>query len=169
MYYKKPFTVFWVIFFCSVAMAQNNFKGIVSAAENDMPLTGVTISVANKPVAISDSAGVFQFNDSNDKVNISFSYIGYINYSGYYTTAQKIEVSLSPYTSFLSTATVKAFERNTTIKIMDILAKEIKTITFSGKECIIEKGTMSKGIYFVKIMGENKMCTKYKYLCKICV
>ena len=137
MYYKKLFTVFWVIFFCRVAMAQNNFKGIVSAAENDMPLTGVTISVANKPVAISDSAGVFQFNDSNDKVNISFSYIGYITYSGYYTTAQKIEVSLSPNSSFLSIATVKAFERNATIKNIPV------TVTVLGKADLERYGNVS--------------------------
>ena len=40
---------------------------------------------------------------------------------------------------------------HTTIKITDILGKEIKTINVTGKQCVIEKGEMSNGIYFVRI------------------
>ena len=32
-----------------------------------------------------------------------------------------------------------------------MLGKEIKTLNFTGKQCIIEKGTMQAGIYFVQI------------------
>ena len=42
-------------------------------------------------------------------------------------------------------------QKNTTIKTTDVLGKEIKTINFFGKQCIIEKGEMSNGIYFVQI------------------
>ena len=47
-------------------------------------------------------------------------------------------------------------QTNTTIKITDILGKEIKTINFSGKQFTIEKGTMQTGIYFVQITDANK-------------
>ena len=33
---------------------------------------------------------------------------------------------------------------------MDVVGKEIKTISFTGKLCVIEKGTMQSGIYFVQ-------------------
>ncbi len=39
---------------------------------------------------------------------------------------------------------------------MDVVGKEIKTISFTGKLCVIEKGTMQSGIYFVQITDENK-------------
>ena len=57
----KFIVIFLFSFSGSRLMAQNNFKGIVLSAENDQPLAGVTISVANKPVAVTDEAGVFQF------------------------------------------------------------------------------------------------------------
>ena len=39
---------------------------------------------------------------------------------------------------------------------------EIKTINFSDRECVIEKGEMEKGIYFVEIMDGNKNVVKRK-------
>ncbi len=47
-------------------------------------------------------------------------------------------------------------QHNTTIKIIDVLGKEIKSETFSGKEFILEKETLGAGIYFVSISDENK-------------
>lgn len=44
-------------------------------------------------------------------------------------------------------------QRNATVKIFDVLGKEIKTINFSGKELIIEKGGMNDGIYFVRFIN----------------
>ncbi len=46
--------------------------------------------------------------------------------------------------------------QQSTITITDVLGKEIKTLHFTGKECVIEKGDMEKGIYFVQITDENK-------------
>lgn len=43
-----------------------------------------------------------------------------------------------------------------TIIITDVLGKEIKTINFTGTQCVIEKGEMERGIYFVKIIDEKK-------------
>ena len=40
-------------------------------------------------------------------------------------------------------------EKNTTIKITDLLGNEIETIGFTGKQLTLEKGEMRKGIYFV--------------------
>ncbi len=47
-------------------------------------------------------------------------------------------------------------QRNTTIKIIDVIGEKIKTINFSGKQLMIEKGEMTEGIYFVQVIDEKK-------------
>ena len=47
-------------------------------------------------------------------------------------------------------------QKNTLIKIMDVLGKEIKTINFSGTQCLIVKEEMNSGIYFIQITDTNK-------------
>ena len=67
------------------------------------------------------------------------------------------EFSVSP-NPFIIKATI-AFsdvQHNTTIKIIDVIGKEIKSINFSGKECVIEKGELKSGIYFLQTSDENK-------------
>src|ERR1035437_1370982 len=66
-----------------------------------------------------------------------------------------IHIYPNPFTSH----TIIAFDEEqnkTDVKIMDVLGKEIQTISFTGKQCVIEKGGMSNGIYFVQITEENK-------------
>jgi hypothetical protein len=41
-------------------------------------------------------------------------------------------------------------QRNSTIRIVDILGKEISSIHFSGDRLTLEKGNMKKGIYFIQ-------------------
>ncbi len=55
-----------------------------------------------------------------------------------------------------TTLTFSESQMNTTVKIIDVVGKEIKSETFSGKEYILEKGTMKAGIYFVRITDVNK-------------
>ncbi len=50
--------------------------------------------------------------------------------------------------------------RQSTIIITDVLGKEIKTITFTGKECVIERGDMQRGIYFIRVNGEWGMVNR---------
>lgn len=123
----KFIVIFLFSFSGSRLMAQNNFKGIVLSAENDQPLAGVTISVANKPVAVTDEAGVFQFSDSGSKLSIGFSHIGYLSQTNKYTTTETIAVALNPSGTTLSPAIVKAFERNTTLKNIPV------SVTVLGK------------------------------------
>ena len=67
-----------------------------------------------------------------------------------YNYNSEITISPNPFTS-QTTISFSQEQTNTTIKITDILGKEIKAINFSGKQCTIEKGTMQAGIYFVQI------------------
>jgi photosystem II stability/assembly factor-like uncharacterized protein len=55
-------------------------------------------------------------------------------------------------------------QNNARVNIIDVLGKEIKTYNFSGKQLIIEKGEMARGIYFVKITTENKKVATKKII-----
>lgn len=55
-------------------------------------------------------------------------------------------------------------QKNTTIKIMDVLGKEIKVINFNGKQFILEKAEMQPGIYIVQIIDENKKVRSRKII-----
>lgn len=69
--------------------------------------------------------------------------------------ATTINIYPNPFTS-QTTIEFTQEQKNTTIKIVDVLGKEVKMINFSGKQLIIEKGEMQTGIYFVQIIDENK-------------
>ncbi len=66
-----------------------------------------------------------------------------------------ITISPNPFTS-QTTISFSSEQKNTTIKIMDVVGKEIKTVNFTGKQYIIEKGTMQSGVYFVQITDGHK-------------
>lgn len=59
---------------------------------------------------------------------------------------------------FTSQTTIDFVEEQvqTSVKIIDILGKEIKVIDFTGKQLIIEREDMQAGVYFVHIMNKNK-------------
>lgn len=57
-------------------------------------------------------------------------------------------------------------QKNTTIKITDLLGKEIKTINFTGRQLVIDKGNMKEGIYFVQTTDEKKNTLNKKIIIK---
>ena len=103
-------------FYCTPAIAQNNYRGIIKNSATDQPLVGVTIIVANNAIAVSDTAGKFQLDDSSSKISISFSSIGFLTQTNNYKQGQFINVALRSSATFLQPAIVTAFERNTTLK-----------------------------------------------------
>jgi len=116
------------------------------------------LSVSNYKA--NDSAGVpVVFNTINDSITIYVSGVGIKeenNNSG-------ITISPNPFTSE-TTISFNELQKNTTIKIMDAIGKEIKTINFTGKQLVIEKGEMSKGIYFLQITDEKKNIVNKKII-----
>ena len=48
-------------------------------------------------------------------------------------------------------------QKNTIIRITNVVGKEIKSIDFTGIQCILEKGDMNKGIYFVQIIDAYRI------------
>lgn len=69
----------------------------------------------------------------------------------------------NPFTSQTSLLFFKEM-KNISVKIIDILGKVIMEINFTGKQLIIEKGTMKEGIYFLQIVNENKSIVNRKII-----
>ena len=61
----------------------------------------------------------------------------------------------NPFTS-QTTITFSEEQKNTTIKIIDLLGCVVKTVTFTGTQLTIEKVEMKEGTYFVQITDVNK-------------
>ncbi|MCE9538696.1 MAG: T9SS type A sorting domain-containing protein, partial [Bacteroidetes bacterium] len=70
-------------------------------------------------------------------------------------TGSGITIYPNPFT-LQTTIAFSEEQKNSTIKIMDVLGKEVKTIYFTGKQLLLEKGEMKKGIYFVQVVDANK-------------
>jgi hypothetical protein len=69
------------------------------------------------------------------------------------------ESSISVYPNPFNTQTTISFPKevkNATIRIIDVLGKEVKSVNFTGKELILEKGMLNEGIYFLQLNSENK-------------
>ncbi len=67
-----------------------------------------------------------------------------------------LSVHPNPFT-FQTTITFNDEQRNTTVTIMDLLGNEIRSYLLSGaKSLVLEKGEMSKGIYFIHATDEKK-------------
>ncbi len=119
--------------------------------KNTIPTTSTMhFSISN--YTADNAAGVSQiFNKINDSITINAGSAGITEINVF------SEIIISP-NPFLSQTTISFTQeqKKTTIKIIDILGKEIKSINFTGKELIIEKGQMKAGIYFVQIIDADK-------------
>ena len=58
---------------------------------------------------------------------------------------------------FTTTTTIEfgATQPNTSIKLFDMLGHQLRTINVIGHQCIIEKGNLEPGIYFVQITNQD--------------
>ena len=74
---------------------------------------------------------------------------------------ENFTIAPNPFTS-QTTITFNAEQKNTTIKLTDILGKEIKTINFTGRQLVIERGELKEGIYFVQTTDEQKHISNTK-------
>ncbi|HRG54284.1 MAG TPA: PKD domain-containing protein [Bacteroidia bacterium] len=63
----------------------------------------------------------------------------------------KVTIYPNPFTSQTNILFTEE-QKNITIKIMDVVGKEIKVIDFTGKELLLEKGNMKQGVYFIRII-----------------
>ncbi len=77
--------------------------------------------------------------------------------------AENISIYPNPFI-FQTTILFSEQQTNTTIKILDLIGKEIKIINFTGRQLVIEKGEMNAGVYFVQTTDEKKNITNKKII-----
>jgi hypothetical protein len=70
------------------------------------------------------------------------------------TNSRSVSIHPNPFTSE-TTISFSEEQKNCTVRIIDVLGKELKKINFTGKKLMIAKEEMLKGIYFVEITEEN--------------
>lgn len=69
----------------------------------------------------------------------------------------------NPFTS-QTTITFNNEQKNTTIKIMDLVGKEIETLNVTGKQVIIEKGKMKAGLHYIQVIDGFKNVVNRKII-----
>lgn len=52
--------------------------------------------------------------------------------------------------------------KNATLKIVDVLGKEVKSIEFSGSQLIIRKGELKAGVYSIQVVLEKELIANQK-------
>ena len=77
--------------------------------------------------------------------------------------ASSIVVSPNPFTSQTTVSFSKKI-KNGTVKIRDVVGKEVRSIDFSGNQLIIEKGELNAGIYFVQVVSEKNVIANKKII-----
>lgn len=78
-------------------------------------------------------------------------------------TNQQLQINIfpNPFKNFTNIIFSEE-QRSASIKITNIMGQEIKTMNSTGKQCVIEKGEMSNGVYFVQIIDSDKNVTNKK-------
>jgi phosphodiesterase/alkaline phosphatase D-like protein len=79
------------------------------------------------------------------------------------SNASTISVSPNPFNSQTTISFSKKI-KNGTIKIVDVVGKEVRNIEFSGNKLIIEKGELNAGIYFIQVSSENNIIANKKII-----
>lgn len=70
------------------------------------------------------------------------------------TFSQRMYIHPNPFKSE-TTITFDEEQQQMVIKITDVLGKVIKTINFSGKQLVLEKGEINKGVYFIHLVNSK--------------
>ena len=74
-----------------------------------------------------------------------------------------ISISPNPFT-LQTTITFSEEQKNTTIRITDLIGKEITTINFTGRQLVIDKAEMKAGVYFVQTTDQQKRICNRKII-----
>lgn len=130
-----------------------NASGFGKIAEFKFQLKTTIASTSTMHFSISNysgnnALGVSQeFNTINDSIIVNATTVGIIEEN----STSEITISPNPFTS-KTTIIFSQEQENCIIKIIDILGKEVKIISFTGKQLIMEKGEIQEGVYFVQVI-----------------
>ena len=74
-------------------------------------------------------------------------------------SANSIVIAPNPF-NLQTSVTFDQEQKNCSIKIIDMLGKELKSLDFKGSKLIIQRGEMQPGIYFIQIKTEKNIVSK---------
>ena len=65
-----------------------------------------------------------------------------------------------------ATITIRSIEESLLheMKIYDLLGNEVRSIRFTGKQTTVERGTLSDGVYFYKVISQNRNTVTGKFI-----
>lgn len=72
-------------------------------------------------------------------------------------------LSPNPATSHI-TLSFPAPQENITVKITDAIGREIRAISFTGSELVIDRGDISSGVYFIQVADRNNYVVSRKII-----
>ena len=121
-------------------------------------VSGVGCNYQRNAIYLNGRKYYFIFPNKTFEIAKPPSSVGVINYS-----ESSFNIYPNPFTS-QTTISFDVEQKNTTIKITDIVGKEIRTINFTGRQLVIDKAEMKAGIYFLQTMDNKKNITKKKII-----
>lgn len=101
------------------------------------------------------------FNKINNSINVNAGTIGISEIND----ISEITISPNPFT-LQTTITFTQEQKNTTIRILDLRGKVVKSFDFEGKQLTISKGELKEGVYFVQIIDRYKKVVNRKIIIK---
>ena len=126
--------------------------------------TGNTVSSPLFPVGITSQQNVIGLNYDNSSGILYSLHWGTITTSEgikIYQNENTIAISPNPFTSF-TTITFSEEQKNTLLKITDMLGNTILQTIINGKQSTIDLSGAAKGIYFAEIIDANKNAVNKK-------
>jgi hypothetical protein len=115
--------------------------------------------INNVPYTIIDT--IVPVNSYTETYTVSYKAVNYVPFCSTTgsdeidATAFDMSIAPNPF-SQLCTISFGTEQKNTTIKIIDVLGKEIRSFNFTGKELILDRSALKEGIYFLQAITETK-------------
>ena len=75
----------------------------------------------------------------------------------------EFQIFPNPFTT-QTTVDLNTDYKNATLKIIDVLGKELRSTNFSGKQVVLEREELKAGMYFIQIISENKLIATNKII-----
>jgi hypothetical protein len=131
-------------------------SGILVDSNNDIYVTGLFEGpiLSLIPVSIVNS-GFLSYDLFIAKLNASTVGIEEL------ALQSSLSIAPNPFT-FQTTISFKEEQTNSSLRIFDIVGKEVKSFTFSGKQLKFEKEDIKSGVYILQCVDKNKIVSTKK-------
>lgn len=136
----------------------SNASGFGKIAELKFKLRNDINSISTLPLSIVNAIGDVATGDTvqfaaygQDSVVITPITTGIAQQKA---NAFNISIAPNPFTS-QTTITLNQTVKNGNVKVMDMVGREVKTLTFKDNQIVLEKGELNAGVYFIQISAEQ--------------